>query len=113
MQIYTRTGDHGTTRIIGGKSVYKNSAQVEAYGTTLVPNVGGTPSHGAGPLQSIARTHSLSMLHLRVAVRVLFGVLMRRSTSSIMAAGLTSSTVHSLKMVRRLGDLLPSSSWLM
>ena len=33
MQIYTRTGDHGTTRIIGGRSVYKNSAQVEAYGT--------------------------------------------------------------------------------
>lgn len=33
MQIYTRTGDQGTTRIIGGKSVHKNSAQVEAYGT--------------------------------------------------------------------------------
>lgn len=33
MQIYTRTGDYGTTRIIGGKSVHKDSAQVEAYGT--------------------------------------------------------------------------------
>lgn len=33
MQIYTRTGDQGTTRIIGGKSVHKNSAKVEAYGT--------------------------------------------------------------------------------
>lgn len=33
MQIYTRTGDHGTTRIIGGKSVHKDSTQVEAYGT--------------------------------------------------------------------------------
>lgn len=33
MQIYTRTGDQGTTRIIGGKSVHKNSAQVDAYGT--------------------------------------------------------------------------------
>ena len=33
MQIYTRTGDHGTTRIIGGKSVHKDSQQVEAYGT--------------------------------------------------------------------------------
>lgn len=33
MQLYTRTGDQGTTRIIGGKSVHKNSAQVEAYGT--------------------------------------------------------------------------------
>ncbi len=33
MQIYTRTGDHGTTRIIGGRSVHKDSQQVEAYGT--------------------------------------------------------------------------------
>lgn len=33
MQLYTRTGDQGATRIIGGKSVHKNSAQVEAYGT--------------------------------------------------------------------------------
>ena len=33
MQIYTRTGDHGTTRIIGGRSVHKASQQVEAYGT--------------------------------------------------------------------------------
>lgn len=33
MQIYTRTGDHGTTRIIGGRSFHKDSQQVEAYGT--------------------------------------------------------------------------------
>ena len=33
MQIYTRSGDHGTTRIIGGRSVHKDSQQVEAYGT--------------------------------------------------------------------------------
>lgn len=33
MQIYTRTGDKGTTRIIGGSSLYKDDLQVEAYGT--------------------------------------------------------------------------------
>jgi cob(I)alamin adenosyltransferase len=32
-KIYTRTGDDGTTSIIGGKRVPKISAQIEAYGT--------------------------------------------------------------------------------
>lgn len=48
MQLYTRTGDHGTTRIIGGKSVHKNSAQVEAYGTVDELNsiLGMVAAHG-------------------------------------------------------------------
>lgn len=33
MQIYTRTGDKGTTKIIGGASLPKDDTQVEAYGT--------------------------------------------------------------------------------
>lgn len=33
MQIYTRTGDQGTTRLIGGQSVYKDDARIQAYGT--------------------------------------------------------------------------------
>ncbi|XJS10562.1 ATP:cob(I)alamin adenosyltransferase [Aerococcaceae bacterium WGS1372] len=33
MQIYTRTGDKGTDRIIVGESLPKDDAQVEAYGT--------------------------------------------------------------------------------
>lgn len=33
MQIYTRTGDHGTTRLIGGKSVHKDDARIHAYGS--------------------------------------------------------------------------------
>ncbi|MDR1698249.1 MAG: cob(I)yrinic acid a,c-diamide adenosyltransferase, partial [Prevotellaceae bacterium] len=32
-KLYTRTGDSGTTSIIGGKRVPKTSAQIEAYGT--------------------------------------------------------------------------------
>ena len=32
-KLYTRTGDDGTTSIIGGKRVPKISAQIEAYGT--------------------------------------------------------------------------------
>jgi len=33
MKIYTRTGDKGMTRLIGGKEVYKHAQRVKAYGT--------------------------------------------------------------------------------
>lgn len=32
-QLYTRTGDTGTTSLVGGERVKKNSARLEAYGT--------------------------------------------------------------------------------
>jgi ATP:cob(I)alamin adenosyltransferase len=33
MKIYTKTGDKGYTRLIGGKKVAKNDARVDGYGT--------------------------------------------------------------------------------
>lgn len=33
MKIYTKTGDQGTTSLIGGKRVPKNCARLESYGT--------------------------------------------------------------------------------
>ena len=32
-KVYTRTGDSGKTRLIGGKELWKDNARVEAYGT--------------------------------------------------------------------------------
>ncbi len=32
MKIYTKTGDHGTTSLFGGRRVDKNSLRIEAYG---------------------------------------------------------------------------------
>jgi cob(I)alamin adenosyltransferase len=32
-RIYTRTGDDGTTGLIGGKRIYKDSLRIDAYGT--------------------------------------------------------------------------------
>jgi cob(I)alamin adenosyltransferase len=34
MKVYTKTGDKGTTALIGGKRVAKNNTRIEAYGTT-------------------------------------------------------------------------------
>jgi len=33
MKVYTKTGDNGTTSLVGGERVFKTDARVEAYGT--------------------------------------------------------------------------------
>ena len=42
MKIYTKGGDKGKTSLIGGKRVYKNDDQVDAYGTIdeLISHIG-------------------------------------------------------------------------
>ena len=51
MKIYTRTGDAGTTSIVGGARLPKNAPRIEAYGTIdeLNANVGVLISHPKCP----------------------------------------------------------------
>jgi cob(I)alamin adenosyltransferase len=47
MKIYTKTGDKGTTSLIGGKRVAKDHIRIEAYGTVdeLIAHVGVVRDH--------------------------------------------------------------------
>ncbi|MBN1116658.1 MAG: cob(I)yrinic acid a,c-diamide adenosyltransferase [Bacteroidales bacterium] len=47
MKIYTKTGDFGTTALIGGKRVPKNHIRIEAYGTAdeLISNLAHLRDH--------------------------------------------------------------------
>ena len=48
MKIYTKTGDGGTTGLIGGSRVNKNDVRLEAYGTVdeLNAQIGLLITHG-------------------------------------------------------------------
>lgn len=47
MKVYTKTGDKGTTALIGGKRVPKNHLRIEAYGTCdeLISHIGFVRDH--------------------------------------------------------------------
>ena len=51
MKIYTKTGDQGTTSLVGGKRVFKNDPRVEAYGDAdeLISYLGLIIAEGENP----------------------------------------------------------------
>lgn len=66
-RVYTRTGDKGTTRLVGGQEVYKDHPRIAAYGTTDELNaiigivryqnrVSGAPSDAVGRLDAMLHT---------------------------------------------------------
>lgn len=52
-RVYTRTGDKGTTRLVGGQEVKKNDARIESYGT--VDELGVWIGHARESLAAICR----------------------------------------------------------
>jgi cob(I)alamin adenosyltransferase len=50
MKIYTKTGDKGTTALVGGKRVVKNNSRIEAYGAAdeLIAYIGLLRDHEIG-----------------------------------------------------------------
>lgn len=66
-RIYTRTGDDGTTGLVGGQRVRKNAQRIEAYGTIdELSSVIGLARTALGdvlrtrPVQDIARAHAVA-----------------------------------------------------
>jgi len=63
--VYTRTGDDGTTSLVGGTRVSKTSTRLEAYGTVDEANswLGLLESSGSLP-DGAPTTLSLAMNHM-------------------------------------------------
>src|ERR1700680_1690046 len=66
-RIYTRTGDDGTTGLVGGQRVKKNALRIESYGTIdeLSSVIGLARTARAGvqrtrPVQDLARAHGVA-----------------------------------------------------
>ncbi len=54
-KIYTKTGDDGTTGLVGGQRITKDAARVEAYGTVDEANaaIGVAIAHADAPLRGL------------------------------------------------------------
>jgi cob(I)alamin adenosyltransferase len=66
-RIYTRTGDDGTTGLVGGQRIKKNALRIDAYGTIdELSSVIGlaraalTEVHLTRPVQELARAHAVA-----------------------------------------------------
>ena len=67
MKIYTRTGDAGTTSLVGGRRLPKNHARIEAYGTIdeLTSHIGLLLAMAADAIDADAR-HTLTDVMTRL-----------------------------------------------
>ena len=65
-RIYTRTGDDGTTGLVGGQRVKKNALRIEAYGT--IDELSSTIGLARTALADVRRTRPVQDLHRAHAV---------------------------------------------
>lgn len=92
--LYTRTGDRGTTSLVGGKRVHKNSARLEAYGTVDELN------SWLGMVCADTAVTSELRQELRALMSMMFNLgsyLATPDAPSAAAAGITESTVEALE----------------
>lgn len=68
MKVYTKTGDRGTTALIGGERVFKTDSRVEAYGTVdeLASFVALLADHLRGDEGLAARSEELARILSRL-----------------------------------------------
>ena len=78
MKIYTRTGDKGTTSLLGGTRVPKDHARIEAYGTVDELN-----SH-LGMLRDLAPDRAAMIIPIQ---EKLFSIGSRLASSSFLVLG--------------------------
>lgn len=68
MKVYTRTGDSGTTSLVGGTRIEKDNARLEAYGTADELN------SWLGLLESSGNVPETARATLRKAMHLLFDI---------------------------------------